>query len=101
MIITITVAKLVGGWSLLGLTLTRVTLTNPRSLRLNNSAGVFVLIGEEEQDPCYSPQKALTLALTDWLQEFLVADHPGGTWRILLEGAGSMSSRSAVLHQAV
>lgn len=38
-----------------------------------------VLIGDEEQDPCYSPQKALTLALTDWLQEFLVADHPGGT----------------------
>uniref|UniRef100_A0A3Q3WMD2 GH84 domain-containing protein n=1 Tax=Mola mola TaxID=94237 RepID=A0A3Q3WMD2_MOLML len=25
----------------------------------------------------YSPQKALTLALTDWLQEFLSADHPG------------------------
>ncbi|XP_056891639.1 protein O-GlcNAcase isoform X2 [Takifugu flavidus] len=37
-----------------------------------------VEMGEEEQDPCYSPQKALTLALTDWLQEFLMADHPGG-----------------------
>lgn len=37
-----------------------------------------VLTGEEEEDPCYSPQKALTLALTDWLQEFLIPDHPGG-----------------------
>lgn len=34
---------------------------------------------EEEEDPCYSPQKALTLALTDWLQEFLISDHPGGS----------------------
>lgn len=34
--------------------------------------------GEEEQDPCYSPQKALTLALTDWLQEFLNTNQPGG-----------------------
>lgn len=34
--------------------------------------------GEEEEDPCYSPQKALTLALTDWLAEFLTPDHPGG-----------------------
>lgn len=33
---------------------------------------------DEEQDPCYSPQKALTLALTDWLQEFLNTDQPGG-----------------------
>ncbi|XP_062243534.1 protein O-GlcNAcase isoform X1 [Platichthys flesus] len=31
-----------------------------------------------EQDPCYSPHKALTLALTDWLQEFLSTDQPGG-----------------------
>uniref|UniRef100_H3DJH2 protein O-GlcNAcase n=1 Tax=Tetraodon nigroviridis TaxID=99883 RepID=H3DJH2_TETNG len=38
-----------------------------------------VLIGcEEEQDPCYSPQKALGLALADWFQEFLLPDHPGG-----------------------
>ncbi|KAM3622768.1 uncharacterized protein V6R79_002877 [Siganus canaliculatus] len=36
-----------------------------------------VEMGDEEQDPCYSPQKALTLALTDWLQEFLSADQPG------------------------
>lgn len=33
---------------------------------------------EEDQDPCYSPQKALTLALTEWLQEFLNTDQPGG-----------------------
>ncbi|XP_026159867.1 protein O-GlcNAcase isoform X1 [Mastacembelus armatus] len=37
-----------------------------------------VEMGDEEQDPCYSPQKALTLALTDWLQEFLSTDQPGG-----------------------
>ncbi|XP_040891681.1 protein O-GlcNAcase isoform X2 [Toxotes jaculatrix] len=36
-----------------------------------------VEMGDEEQDPCYSPQKALTLALTDWLQEFLSTDQPG------------------------
>ncbi|XP_073328701.1 protein O-GlcNAcase [Pagrus major] len=36
-----------------------------------------VEMGDEEQDPCYSPQKALTLALTDWLQEFMSADQPG------------------------
>lgn len=35
--------------------------------------------GDEEQDPCYSPQKALTLALTDWLQEFMTTDQPGGS----------------------
>uniref|UniRef100_A0AAX7T7S2 protein O-GlcNAcase n=1 Tax=Astatotilapia calliptera TaxID=8154 RepID=A0AAX7T7S2_ASTCA len=28
-----------------------------------------VEMGDEEQDPCYSPQKALNLALTDWLEE--------------------------------
>ncbi|XP_029990594.1 protein O-GlcNAcase isoform X2 [Sphaeramia orbicularis] len=33
---------------------------------------------DEDQDPYYSPQKALTLALTDWLQEFLSTDQPGG-----------------------
>ncbi|XP_072318937.1 protein O-GlcNAcase isoform X2 [Eucyclogobius newberryi] len=33
---------------------------------------------EEDQDSCYSPQKALTLALTEWLQEFLNTDQPGG-----------------------
>ncbi|XP_026215780.1 protein O-GlcNAcase [Anabas testudineus] len=37
-----------------------------------------VEMGDEEEDPCYSPQKALTLALTDWLQEFLSTDQPGG-----------------------
>uniref|UniRef100_A0A4W6CA24 protein O-GlcNAcase n=1 Tax=Lates calcarifer TaxID=8187 RepID=A0A4W6CA24_LATCA len=37
-----------------------------------------VEMGDEEQDPCYSHQKALTLALTDWLQEFLSTDQPGG-----------------------
>ncbi|XP_051240849.1 protein O-GlcNAcase [Dicentrarchus labrax] len=36
-----------------------------------------VEMGDEEQDPCYSPQKALTLALTDWLQEFLSTDQSG------------------------
>lgn len=34
--------------------------------------------GDEEQDPGYSPQRALSLALTDWLQEFLSTDQPGG-----------------------
>lgn len=33
---------------------------------------------DEEQDPNYSPQKALTLALTEWLEEFLSTDQPGG-----------------------
>ncbi|XP_077381486.1 protein O-GlcNAcase isoform X3 [Festucalex cinctus] len=33
-----------------------------------------VEMGDEEQDPCYSPHKALTLALTDWLEEFLSTD---------------------------
>lgn len=67
------------------LTVTPTGVKQSRKLRLNNSAGVCVLTGEEEQDPCYSPQKALTLALTDWLQEFLMADHPGGTetWILL------------------
>ncbi|XP_056266227.1 protein O-GlcNAcase isoform X3 [Pseudoliparis swirei] len=37
--------------------------------------------GDEEQDPCYSPQEALTLALTDWLQEFQSSDQPGGRCR--------------------
>lgn len=32
----------------------------------------------DEQEPGYSPQRALTLALTDWLQEFLSTDQPGG-----------------------
>ncbi|KAE8300891.1 Protein O-GlcNAcase [Larimichthys crocea] len=36
-----------------------------------------VEMGDEKQDPCYSPEKALTLALTDWLQEFLSADQNG------------------------
>ncbi|XP_034715840.1 protein O-GlcNAcase isoform X2 [Etheostoma cragini] len=36
-----------------------------------------VEMSDEEQDPCYSPKKALTLALTDWLQEFLNTDQPG------------------------
>ncbi|XP_068448448.1 protein O-GlcNAcase [Clinocottus analis] len=40
-----------------------------------------VEMDDEEQDPCYSPQKALTLALTDWLQEFLSTDQPGGRCR--------------------
>ncbi|TMS23901.1 hypothetical protein E3U43_009207 [Larimichthys crocea] len=34
-------------------------------------------MGDEKQDPWYSPEKALTLALTDWLQEFLSADQNG------------------------
>uniref|UniRef100_A0A3P9AC82 protein O-GlcNAcase n=1 Tax=Esox lucius TaxID=8010 RepID=A0A3P9AC82_ESOLU len=38
------------------------------------------MTGDEEagSDPCYSPQRALTLALTDWLEEFLTSDKPGG-----------------------
>lgn len=36
------------------------------------------MAGEEDQDSCYSPQKALTLALTEWLEEFLNTDQPGG-----------------------
>nr|XP_061792169.1 protein O-GlcNAcase [Nerophis lumbriciformis] len=35
-----------------------------------------VEMGDEEQESCYSPQKALTLALTDWLEEFLSTDQP-------------------------
>nr|XP_019939226.1 PREDICTED: protein O-GlcNAcase-like isoform X1 [Paralichthys olivaceus] len=35
------------------------------------------MAGDEEQDPGYSPHKALTLALSDWLQEFLSTDQPG------------------------
>lgn len=34
--------------------------------------------GEQEPEPCYSPQKALTDALTDWLEEFQSTDQPGG-----------------------
>ncbi|XP_034043229.1 protein O-GlcNAcase isoform X4 [Thalassophryne amazonica] len=33
-------------------------------------------MSDEDQDPLYSPEKALTLALTDWLQEFLSSDQP-------------------------
>ncbi|KAM4585488.1 protein O-GlcNAcase [Odontesthes bonariensis] len=40
-----------------------------------------VEMGEEEQDPFYSPHKALTLALSDWLQEFMSTDQPGGPCR--------------------
>ncbi|XP_029545634.1 protein O-GlcNAcase isoform X1 [Salmo trutta] len=38
------------------------------------------MTGDDEagSDPCYSPKRALTLALTDWLQEFLSTDQPGG-----------------------
>ncbi|XP_056135597.1 protein O-GlcNAcase [Lampris incognitus] len=37
-----------------------------------------VEMSDEGQDLCYSPQRALTLALTDWLQDFLILDQPGG-----------------------
>ncbi|XP_053711516.1 protein O-GlcNAcase-like isoform X2 [Synchiropus splendidus] len=47
-----------------------------------------VEMGDEEEDPCYSPQKALTLALTDWLQEFLLTDQP----RVTSAGARPASS---------
>ncbi|KAJ8001570.1 hypothetical protein DPEC_G00170850 [Dallia pectoralis] len=33
---------------------------------------------EAGSDPCYCPQRALTLALTDWLEVFLTPDKPGG-----------------------
>ncbi|XP_062297566.1 protein O-GlcNAcase isoform X1 [Scomber scombrus] len=36
-----------------------------------------VEMGDEGQDPRYSPEKALHLALTDWLQEFMSTDQPG------------------------
>uniref|UniRef100_A0A1A7Y9D0 protein O-GlcNAcase n=1 Tax=Iconisemion striatum TaxID=60296 RepID=A0A1A7Y9D0_9TELE len=39
------------------------------------------MAAEEETDPCYSPQKALTLALSDWLQELTSTDQPGGSRR--------------------
>ncbi|XP_076001459.1 protein O-GlcNAcase [Genypterus blacodes] len=44
-----------------------------------------VEMSEEEQDPGYSPQAALTQALTDWLQEFLNTDQPGGPARLKKE----------------
>ncbi|XP_068607035.1 protein O-GlcNAcase [Brachionichthys hirsutus] len=34
-------------------------------------------MGDEARDTCYRPQDALSLALTDWLPEFLIADRPG------------------------
>ncbi|KAF3687316.1 Protein O-GlcNAcase [Channa argus] len=40
-----------------------------------------VEMGDEEDNSGYSPEKALTLALTDWLQEFLSTDQPGGPCR--------------------
>ncbi|XP_038570076.1 protein O-GlcNAcase [Micropterus salmoides] len=40
-----------------------------------------VEMGDEEQDPCYSPQRALIMALTDWLQEFMSTDQPGARLR--------------------
>ncbi|XP_041838960.1 protein O-GlcNAcase [Melanotaenia boesemani] len=40
-----------------------------------------VEMGDEEQDSSYSPQKALSLALSDWLQEFMSTDQPGGPSR--------------------
>ncbi|KAM6940409.1 protein O-GlcNAcase [Xenentodon cancila] len=40
-----------------------------------------VEMGDEDQDPCYSPHKALTLALSDWLQELMATDQPGGHCR--------------------
>ncbi|XP_068995830.1 protein O-GlcNAcase isoform X1 [Embiotoca jacksoni] len=42
---------------------------------------VEMAAGVEEQDASYSPQRALTLALTDWLQEFMSTDQPGGPRR--------------------
>ncbi|KAF1394836.1 hypothetical protein PFLUV_G00005270 [Perca fluviatilis] len=45
-----------------------------------------VEMSDEEHDPCYSPKKALTLALTDWLQEFLNTDQPGA--RLKKESSG-------------
>ncbi|TNN30331.1 Protein O-GlcNAcase [Liparis tanakae] len=43
-----------------------------------NAISLMKVSNDEEQDPCYSPQEALTLALTDWLQEFQSSDQPGG-----------------------
>ncbi|XP_061578578.1 protein O-GlcNAcase [Cololabis saira] len=50
----------------------------------NSSAGGGsrdVEMGDEAQDPGYSPHKALMLALSDWLQELMSTDHPGGQCR--------------------
>ncbi|XP_037546165.1 protein O-GlcNAcase [Nematolebias whitei] len=46
-----------------------------------NEGSRDVEMGEEESDPGYSPQKALTLALTDWLQEFMRPDQQRGPCR--------------------
>ncbi|XP_013869450.1 protein O-GlcNAcase [Austrofundulus limnaeus] len=40
--------------------------------------GRHVEKGDEETDPGYSPQKALTLALSDWLQELMSTDQQRG-----------------------
>ncbi|XP_017272548.1 protein O-GlcNAcase isoform X1 [Kryptolebias marmoratus] len=48
---------------------------------LPNEGSKDVEMGDEETDPGYSPQKALTLALTDWLQEFMSTDQSGGPCR--------------------
>ncbi|XP_028302900.1 protein O-GlcNAcase isoform X2 [Gouania willdenowi] len=40
-----------------------------------------VEMADEDQDASYSPHKALSLALTDWLQEFMTTDQPGGPCR--------------------
>ncbi|XP_029545635.1 protein O-GlcNAcase isoform X2 [Salmo trutta] len=46
--------------------------------RVGGQRDVEMSDDEAGSDPCYSPKRALTLALTDWLQEFLSTDQPGG-----------------------
>ncbi|XP_070965632.1 protein O-GlcNAcase-like isoform X1 [Oncorhynchus clarkii lewisi] len=49
--------------------------------RVGGQRDVEMTGGDDDEagsDPCYSPKRALTLALTDWLQEFLSTDQPGG-----------------------
>ncbi|KAM8879881.1 protein O-GlcNAcase isoform 1-T1 [Spinachia spinachia] len=50
--------------------------------------------GDEEQGTGYSPQRALTLALTAWLQEFLTTDQPGAC--LQKEGSHDMGGSSYV-----
>uniref|UniRef100_A0A3B4ASR8 protein O-GlcNAcase n=1 Tax=Periophthalmus magnuspinnatus TaxID=409849 RepID=A0A3B4ASR8_9GOBI len=65
----------------------RGVLTNPNCEFYPNFVAIHTLATwckatpdqeSDDQDPCYSPQKALTVALTEWLQEFLNTDQPGG-----------------------
>ncbi|KAM7393828.1 hypothetical protein PAMP_020668 [Pampus punctatissimus] len=81
----------------------RGVLTNPNCEFYPNFVAIHTLatwcksaadveMGNEEQDSCYSPQEALTLALTDWLQEFLSTDQPGGARQACIKKESSDES---------